>query len=312
MKNDDESFLSAYLDGELSPAQQRGLESALAANAELAEKLRALTVVRDLIAGLPRDASIDVAARVMQRIRERGRGKGLLPTLEGWRRGSRRLLPLAGLAASAASLMVAASLAILVQTSRFERAPQSADRQSGTAGILASDPTASAGPSEASTIPSPPEAIAASPHPTAAPVPSEVVVAAPSAPAVASEIRAAAAEIHRPSPSGDAAHVRQFLDNPNLKRFFWVKNGPRNDSEQVVSSIIERTTAFDYFKIALAQGVLIDSRHREEATVIAFDGQSDSARAVERSARRRSAWPCAPGSSDRSPRGHATGGDRSG
>ena len=40
----------------------------------------------------------------------------------------------------------------------------------------------------------------------------------------------------------DAEHVRQLLDNPNLKGFFRVRNGPRNDAEQVVASIIQRTT----------------------------------------------------------------------
>ena len=71
-------------------------------------------------------------------------------------------------------------------------------------------------------------------------------------------------------PRGESEHVRQFLDNPNLKRFFWIGNGPRNDSEQVVARIIERTTHVEFFKIRVPQGIALDPRHPEEATVIAF------------------------------------------
>ena len=37
-----------------------------------------------------------------------------------------------------------------------------------------------------------------------------------------------------------------------------------------MASIIERTTHFDFFKITVAQGIVIDPRHPEEATVLAF------------------------------------------
>ena len=147
MNDDDESFLSAFLDGELN-AGHEVIESALVANPHLAEKLRALSLVRDLVAGLPHDGSIDVTARVMQQIHARSR-RGLLPTLDGWRRGSRRILPLAGLAASAASLMVAASLAILMQTTRLERAGVSLARDGRTSGVITSNPTATRAPSKA-------------------------------------------------------------------------------------------------------------------------------------------------------------------
>ena len=129
MTNDDESFLSAYMDGHLDPERQQRVESALAASPQLAETMRGLVLVRDMVAGLPRDGSVDVRARVMQQIRARQQ-RGFLPTLEGWRHGSRRILPLAGLAATAASLMVAASLAILMQTSQLDRGP-TARRRAG-------------------------------------------------------------------------------------------------------------------------------------------------------------------------------------
>ncbi len=108
------------MDGHLDPERQQRVESALAASPQLAETMRGLVLVRDMVAGLPRDGSVDVRARVMQQIRARQQ-RGFLPTLEGWRHGSRRILPLAGLAVTAASLMVAASLAILMQTSQLDR-----------------------------------------------------------------------------------------------------------------------------------------------------------------------------------------------
>jgi hypothetical protein len=66
-----------------------------------------------------------------------------------------------------------------------------------------------------------------------------------------------------------------LLDSPNLKRFFWVGTGSRNDSEQIVASIVERTTHFDYFKITVAQGIVIDPRHPGGAAVLAFVVEPD-------------------------------------
>ena len=270
MNDDDETFLSAYLDGELSPGQQQRLESALPADADLAERLRTLAVVRDLVASLPRDRCVDVSARVMQQIHTRSGKNGIRPTLEGWRRGSRRVLPLAGLAASAASLMVAASLAILVQTRQIERSGQSRDLARGDADIVASNRTSAsvvrpvfekAAELPAVSSPSRPGDLAAD---------VKAVAAAPSAVAIASERVAADAHISRLLPSADAEHVRQFLDSPGLKRIFWVESGRRRDCETLVSSVVERTTPFDFFKLSLAEGILLDSRHREEATIIAF------------------------------------------
>ncbi len=37
-----------------------------------------------------------------------------------------------------------------------------------------------------------------------------------------------------------------------------------------MASIVERTTHFDFFKITIAQGIVIDPRHPEGATVLAF------------------------------------------
>jgi anti-sigma factor RsiW len=267
MNNDDESFLSAYIDGELDSHQRHRVESALVANPDLAERSREVAMVRDLVASLPHDGSVDVSARVLERIAERRRGRGLFPTLEGWRRGSRRILPLAGLAASAASLMVAASLAILMQARQIDRAAEMAAANNGAETIVWSKATVGRPRAEAVTNSGAPAAVSSSSPTERSGVPEAGSREASShGPIIAS----AAVEAQNPRPSRDAEALRTFLDHPNLKRFFWVRNGPRNDSEEIVASIIERTTHFDYFTITVAQGIVIDPRRPEEARVLAF------------------------------------------
>ena len=57
------------------------VESALVASPELAENLRALTAVRELVAGLPRDAGADISPEVMRRIRGLNRSRSLLSSI---------------------------------------------------------------------------------------------------------------------------------------------------------------------------------------------------------------------------------------
>src|SRR4051812_21215633 len=72
MTLDDESLLSAYLDGELDPDQRSSIEAALLADPELAEQLRRLAAVRELVAGLPRPApTVDLAGAIGARIGRR-------------------------------------------------------------------------------------------------------------------------------------------------------------------------------------------------------------------------------------------------
>lgn len=266
MNNDDESFLSAYMDGQLGPDQQQRMESVLVANPQLAERLRGLTRLRDLVATLPRDGSIDVTAFVMQRIQDRRQHRRVPRALEGWRHGSRRILPLAGLAATAATLMVAASLAILIQTSQFERGGQPvAPLTRGAILVQSSPPTRS--PAETNAKPSASGAPTSSSHTEISGALANGIVAASTVSPHPSDTIANTNEI---GPNGDIEHVRQLLDNPNLKRFFRVQSGPKNDAEQVVANIVEHTTHIDFFKMTVSPGIVIDPRHPEEATVFAF------------------------------------------
>ncbi len=73
MTIDDESLLSAYMDGQLSPDRQQLVESAMIADPQLGEELRRLSLVRDLVAGLSHDASVDVSTAVLRRLRRKSR-----------------------------------------------------------------------------------------------------------------------------------------------------------------------------------------------------------------------------------------------
>jgi hypothetical protein len=268
MTNDDESFLSAYMDGQLDPEQQQRVEAAVAASPHVAEKLRGLGLVRDMVAGLPHDHWVDVSAKVVQEIEARRGKPGFVRTLERWRSGSRRILPLAGLAATAATLMIAASLAIRVQTSQLERGAgpvaENLSDQFDVSRETESIPVLADGRTISSAL----EAPASSPD-------NEI------SGAVADRTTSPSGVTHNPREqavpdasellhSRNLEHLRRFLDDPSLKRFFLVQSGPKNDAEQAVASVVEHTTHLDFFKITVSQGIVIDPRHPDAATVFAF------------------------------------------
>ncbi len=268
MNIDDESFLSAYMDGQLAPDQHQLVESALVANPHLADRLRGFTLLRDLVAGLPRDGSVDVSALVMREIQARsGRRRGLFPTLAGLRRGSRRILPLAGLAATAAGLMVAASLAILIQTSPIDRGGQQVAALGGRETVVPSNPPSIPPLTEAPANPGAPSGPSSSSNlEISGALAKGIVEVSTDTPAKSAPV----AEAGEPLPNGDLEHVRRLLDDPSLKRYFVVRNGSRNNTEQQVASIVEHTTRVDFFKITVSQGIVIDPRRPDEATVFAF------------------------------------------
>ena len=79
-----------------------------------------------------------------------------------------------------------------------------------------------------------------------------------------------ATERDRAGLQADLAVSRELLDNPNKRRFFLVKNGRDGNAEQQVASVVERTTRFNFCKITVSQGIVIDPRHPDQATVFAF------------------------------------------
>ena len=109
-----QSQLSAYLDGELDEAQLRRVENALEADAALRQELADLAAARNLLRGLPIESPpVDLVSRVLAEA-ERSQLVGA-PPAEAVRRPSRWMR----LAASAAMLLVAASVGMIVAATLF-------------------------------------------------------------------------------------------------------------------------------------------------------------------------------------------------
>jgi hypothetical protein len=69
--------------------------------------------------------------------------------------------------------------------------------------------------------------------------------------------------------ANDQERVRKMLDDPQLRRVFLVADQIGQPAEPRVASLVERTTHRDYFKITVSQGIVIDPRHPDKATVFA-------------------------------------------
>ena len=113
MRCDDDSFLSAYMDGQLNGDQRQLVESMLVARPQFADKLRDLAAVRDIVVGLNREASVDVTDDVMERIRRRTRPRLPLTKFHPWSPRTRRLAASAGMFAAVAGLVLVVNLSSL-------------------------------------------------------------------------------------------------------------------------------------------------------------------------------------------------------
>ncbi len=256
MTIDDDSLLSAYMDGQLSPEQQLAVESALVSDPQLGEELRSLTLVRDLLAGLPRDASVDVASRVMSRISGRSNLGMILSIVPGEAAIRRHPSRVAGILVIAAGLLIAA-----VMTFVF-RVDPGAHRGRANPRVATLDP---------STMLQAPS-VDSKPHAPESGWP--LFVSHPNREGASSEAEAKdhlQGDSHRAAPgSGELEHVSQYLDNPDLRRIFLVSNVMDDSEQQQVASVVEQTTRFNFYKITIAQGIVIDPRHPSEATVFAL------------------------------------------
>jgi hypothetical protein len=246
MTLDDDSILSAYLDGELPPEQQQAVESALAADPQLADEVRSLAALRDLVAGLPCPVPADVTARVMRRVRRRallGPAASIIawaPVRAGW------------LAAVAAGVLLAVALTWIVRVGP------------GPAGVGGPDAVVRSHPVE----PVRP-AVADDRWP---PFKAARALNRRSEPSGAGDGRTSAAE---PAPGdglapSELSHVGEYLDNPQLRRIFMVSDPGDGSAERQVASIVEQTTQFNYLRITVSQGIVIDPRHPDRATVFAL------------------------------------------
>jgi hypothetical protein len=68
---------------------------------------------------------------------------------------------------------------------------------------------------------------------------------------------------------GELEHVRQYLDNPNLRHYFLVSD-PDGTAQPKVASVVEQTTHLNFYKITISQGIVIDPRHPDQAMVFAL------------------------------------------
>ena len=103
MNPDDDSFLSAYLDDELDPADRLAIEGSIELSPRLAERLRSITQARDALIGLERPAlPVDLGPALMARIDSGRRRPGPLA-----RPAARFAFALSAFSSVAASLIFA-------------------------------------------------------------------------------------------------------------------------------------------------------------------------------------------------------------
>jgi hypothetical protein len=267
MSSGDDTFLSAYMDGELDSDQHHMIESALVAAPELAENLRALAAVRELVAGLPREARVDISTKVMGRIRGRNRSRSPLAPLRAWSAPTRRVAAVAGMFALAAGILLIVTVVIALRPRDHGR--QVASRNAIDNVIAESGPgvnTASANKMGAPDALDPGLSSSSLSFRTGT-----IQSAALEAPALGgfhNDGASLASDGH--SAPVDLELARRMLDNPSDRRFFFVKNGADEKAQQQVASVVERTTRFGYFKITVSQGIVIDPRHPDQATVFAL------------------------------------------
>jgi hypothetical protein len=244
MNLDDESLLSAYLDGELDADGRAAVETALLSDAGLSDRLRELSAVRDLVAGLPRpEVPADLTSAVLARIGRRPAGR-----------------PWFARPPALARLGIAATVLVgLTLHLSLNRSPRRGPAVAPAKPIAAeASPTRSEPPTVA---PRPLVRVAdGSPREEVAPATAEPR-RLPAAPVVA---------------DGAAARVRRMLDDPSLSKVLVVTDVIGGHAEERVDALIHRTPRTDpsYGRITIGQGIVVDPRHPHRATVfaLAMDG----------------------------------------
>jgi hypothetical protein len=242
MTLDDESVLTAYLDGALEPDERSALELALVLDPALAQRLRGLSAVRDLVAGLPRPVlPVDLTGAVSARIESE-------PTR--WPRSRTAALALGSLGL-AASLLLGLGVALRTYTHTVPPARRPPAAHPG--GTVADGGARRVEPVTPRTT----ERQGSTP-------PAQPVVAAakPDADRLARKREEAAA----------AEKVRALLESPRLRRVLIVTDIIGEGTPDGVEQIVQQTPRTDatYGRITVSQGIVVDPLHPGEATVFAL------------------------------------------
>lgn len=245
MNRDDETFLSAYLDGQLGPDARAGVESALAADPALSDHLRELAVVHELISGLPRpSAPVDLSGAVLAGIasRQRSRPLRLFDDLAPQSLAARA----ATLIATAAALLAAVTLGLGelhphggVNFQVRHVAPPAVDAPPGNEISSATVAKANSGsPAE----PTPTHAVAS--------------------------LSPTTAELHR---EREHAQIRRLLDSPHLKKVFVVNDVIGGEAGKAVGELLEKNERRRpvFARINVSHGFIIDPEHPGKAIVFA-------------------------------------------
>jgi hypothetical protein len=246
MNLEDETLLSAYLDGELDEEQRLRVELALRSSPRLAEQTHELAAVRDLVSGLPRPAlPFDLSAAVPMPRASRGRW---FPSRPLSRLGF-------GLAAAAAIL--------LTMTPGLRPKPQPRPL------AVTAGPELARGPHTRGALSTtqPKEA-----EPSA-PVEPESALAA-SRPAESRVETTRSGEDAEPAPDRDhhPQHIRDYLDSPRLHRVFFVTDVLGGDAGERVNTLIQQTPRTEpvYGRITIGPEIVIDPKHPNRAEVFAL------------------------------------------
>jgi hypothetical protein len=251
MNLEDESYLSAYLDGELDEEQRLQVESALRSNPRLAEHVQDLAAVRDLVSGLARPTlSLDLSRAFS------------VPTVTHPHSRSIRFLPLVrgGLGLAAAAAVLVALIPIL----RPKPRPQNLAIHSGPSVAKVAAATGKA-LSSASREKVEPMASAAPEQPPAAPRPASPPVAIARTGEETEPARAT-------DPDHDPQHIRDYLDSPRLHRVFFVTDVLGGDAGDRVNALVQRTPRTEpvYGRISVGPEIVIDPKHPNKAEVFAL------------------------------------------
>jgi anti-sigma factor RsiW len=244
MNPDDETFLTAYLDGELAPAELARVEQALRSDPNLADRLGELARVRDLVAGLPRPpAPFDLSASVVRR---------LAPAPARVRRfGPRggRFASYWEVALSAAAVFLAAGFVGYLALLRDLHGPA---KRAGRMAVVS--------------------APAPAPAPAAAPAVAERPAARPRAqPSARKGGRVSPAAAGTQVTAAEQEQFRAMIDSPNLKRIFFVVDAVGGHAGERVGELVDSLPRADsvYACMTIVPNVVVDPSHPGAAKVFA-------------------------------------------